>query len=93
VTRAQGTFEKQFHGYLKGASRGEMLTAMTGVKGSAGYVAMERVTGALDGRSGSFVLQHSGIMARGVPRTDHHRRAGFRDRAVGRNHGQHDHPD
>ena len=44
-----------------------MLSAMTEVKGSAGYVAMERVTGTLHGRSGSFVLQHSGTMTRGAP--------------------------
>ena len=59
--------EKQFHGDIEASSRAEMLTAGTEVKGSAGYVAMERVTGTLHGRSGSFVLQHSGIMNRGVP--------------------------
>ena len=59
--------DKQFRGDLEGSSRGEMLTAGTAVKGSAGYVAIERVTGTLHGRSGSFVLQHNGIMARGAP--------------------------
>ena len=59
--------DKQFRGDLEGSSRGEMLTAGTGVKGSAGYVAIERVTGTLHGRSGSFVLQHNGIMTRGAP--------------------------
>jgi hypothetical protein len=44
-----------------------MLTAGTDVKGSAGYVAIERVTGALHGRTGAFSLQHSGTMTRGVP--------------------------
>ena len=58
--------DKVFHGDLDAASRGTMLAAMTDVKGSAGYVAMERVTGTLHGRRGSFVLQHSGTMARGV---------------------------
>jgi hypothetical protein len=58
--------DKQFHGGLEGSSRGEMLTARTGVEGSAGYVAMERFSGSLDGRSGSFVMQHSGTMTRGV---------------------------
>jgi hypothetical protein len=58
---------KQFHGDLEASSQGEMLSAGTGVKGSAGYVAMERVSGMLHGRSGSFVLQHSGTMTRGVP--------------------------
>lgn len=58
---------KQFRGGLEAVSRGQMLTAMTGVEGSAGYVAVERVTGTLDGRDGTFVLQHSGTMTRGVP--------------------------
>ena len=58
---------KQFHGDLEASGRGQMLTAMSGVAGSAGYVAIERVTGRLHGRSGSFVLQHSGTMDRGAP--------------------------
>ena len=57
--------DKQFQSDLEAASKGEMLSAMTDVKGSAGYVALERVTGTLGGRSGSFVLQHSGTMTRG----------------------------
>jgi hypothetical protein len=61
------SIEKQFHGDLEATSQGEMLAAMTEVKGSAGYVAVERVTGSLQGKSGSFVLQHSGTMTRGVP--------------------------
>ncbi len=61
------TIDKQFHGDLEGTSKGQMLTAMTDVKGSAGYVAIERVTGTLQGRSGSFALQHTGTMNRGVP--------------------------
>ena len=60
------SIDKQFHGDLEGTSKGEMLGAMTEVKGSAGYVAMERVTGKLGGRSGTFVLQHSGTMTRGA---------------------------
>lgn len=59
--------DKQFHGGLEAKSRGQMLAAMTEVEGSAGYVAIERVSGALDGRGGTFALQHSGIMTRGVP--------------------------
>jgi hypothetical protein len=55
---------KHFHGDLEAESLGQMLAFRTEVKGSAGYVAMERVTGMLDGRNGSFVLQHSGIMDR-----------------------------
>jgi hypothetical protein len=61
------SIDKQFHGDLEATSKGEMLSAMTEVKGSAGYVAIERVSGTLQGRSGSFVLQHSGTMTRGVP--------------------------
>lgn len=61
------SIEKQFHGDLEAASHGQMLTAVTSVKGSAGYVAIERVTGSLHGRSGAFVLQHSGTMTQGAP--------------------------
>jgi hypothetical protein len=61
------TLDKQFHGDLEATSKGQMLTAGTPVKGSAGYVAMEKVTGTLRGRSGSFVLQHLGTMTQGVP--------------------------
>jgi hypothetical protein len=56
---------KKFSGDLTATARGQMLTAMTTVKGSAGYVAIDHVTGELDGRQGSFVLQHSGSMNRG----------------------------
>ena len=58
--------DKRFSGGLEGTSRGQMLAAGTAVAGSAGYVAMEQVTGTLAGRSGSFVLQHSGTMTRGA---------------------------
>ncbi len=61
------TIDKQFHGELDAHSLGEMIAAGTEVSGSAGYVAMERVTGSLHGRSGSFVLQHSATMTRGEP--------------------------
>ena len=62
------SLDKQFHGDLDGTSKGFMLaSAATVVKGSGGYVAMERVTGTLKGRTGSFVLQHSGTMTRGTP--------------------------
>jgi Protein of unknown function (DUF3224) len=60
------TIDKHFHGDLQATSKGQMLAASTAVEGSAGYVAMERVTGTLHGRSGSFVLQHSGSLARGA---------------------------
>ena len=58
---------KQFHGDLEATSKGQMLSAGTAEKGSAGYVAIEKVSGILDGKSGSFVLQHSGKMDRGEP--------------------------
>ena len=58
---------KKFSGDLDARARGHMLSAGTPVKGSAGYVAIDQVTGSLDGRKGSFVLQHSGSMKRGVP--------------------------
>lgn len=58
--------KKQFKGDLEGSSRGEMLMAGTEVEGSAGYVAIERVSGTLQGRNGTFVLQHSGTMTRGI---------------------------
>ena len=61
------SLDKQFSGDLEGTSKGEMLTAGTDVKNSAGYVAIERVTGTLNGRTGSFALQHSGTMNRGAP--------------------------
>lgn len=64
---ARMSISKQFHGELEASSVGEMLSAMGNVKGSAGYVAIEQVTGSLQGRSGSFVLQHSGTMDRGTP--------------------------
>jgi len=67
ATMSRITIDKQLHGDLEGTSRGQMLSAMTDVKGSAGYVAMERVTGTLSGRSGGFILQHSATMTRGVP--------------------------
>jgi uncharacterized protein DUF3224 len=60
------TIDKRYHGDLEAIAKGEMLAAQTEVKGSAGYVALERVTGKLQGRSGSFVLQHHGTMNRGT---------------------------
>ena len=61
------SIDKRFHGDLEATSLGEMLSAGTGVPGSAGYVAIERVTGKLGGREGSFVLMHYGLMERGTP--------------------------
>ena len=59
--------DKQFHGDLEGTSKGQMLGAMSAVEGSGGYVALELVSGTLDGRRGSFILQHNGTMTKGAP--------------------------
>jgi hypothetical protein len=67
ATLGRMSIDKQFHGDLDATSKGQMLTGMGGVKGSAGYVAIERVSGTLSGRRGTFVLQHSGTMTRGAP--------------------------
>jgi len=64
---ARMSIDKQFHGDLEATSKGEMLSAGSSVKGSAGYVAIEKVSGTLGGRKGTFVLQHSATMTRGVP--------------------------
>jgi hypothetical protein len=61
------SLDKQFHGDLDATSKGEMLSAGTTIKNSAGYVAIERVNGTLNGHHGSFVLQHNGTMNRGAP--------------------------
>ena len=66
-TMGRMTIDKVLHGDLEGASKGQMLTAMTSVKTSAGYVAVERVTGTLHGAAGTFALMHTGTMTRGVP--------------------------
>ena len=61
------SIDKQFQGALDATSQGMMLSAGTATRGSAGYVAIEQVTGVLDGRRGSFVLQHHATMNRGAP--------------------------
>jgi hypothetical protein len=62
------SIDKQFHGALEATSKGEMLAYGTGAAGSSGgYVAIEKVTGKLEGRSGSFVLQHNTTMTKGKP--------------------------
>ncbi|HLJ78921.1 MAG TPA: DUF3224 domain-containing protein [Acidobacteriaceae bacterium] len=64
------SLDKQLHGDLEGTGQGEMLTAGDPKAGTAGYVAIERVTGSLSGKKGSFALQHSGTMdANGVKLT------------------------
>ena len=66
ATLGRVSISKQFRGDLEASSTVEMLSAITAVKGSAGYVAIERVAGTLHGRTGSFVLQHTGTMTRGL---------------------------
>ncbi|CAG4889656.1 DUF3224 domain-containing protein [Paraburkholderia gardini] len=61
------SIDKQISGDLVATTKGQMLSAMTSVKGSAGYVAVEKVTGVLAGKHGSFMLQHTGTMKRGAP--------------------------
>ena len=61
------SIDKRFSGDLAGTSKGEMLSAGSSVAGSAGYVAIERVNATLDGRQGTFVLQHFATMPRGTP--------------------------
>ena len=60
------SIEKQWHGDLEGTSKGQMLTGGDATKGSAGYVAIEKFTGALRGRKGSFILQHTATMTKGT---------------------------
>jgi hypothetical protein len=67
ATLGRMTIDKQLHGDLEATSEGQMLTGMTEVKGSAGYVAIEKVSGTLKGRTGTFILQHTGTMNRGMP--------------------------
>ncbi len=66
TTLSRLTLDKEFKGDLEGTSKGQMLSAMTPIRNSAGYVAIERVTGSLQGRTGGFILQHSGTMNRGA---------------------------
>jgi hypothetical protein len=67
VALARAQVDKRFQGPLEATSRVQMLAARTADEGSAAYVAMERVAGSLEGKTGTFVLQHSGTMTRGVP--------------------------
>ena len=68
VNLGRMSIDKSFSGELNATSKGEMLSAMTSVEGSAGYVAIEQVTGTLSGSRGSFVLQHFGTMDKGTDR-------------------------
>ncbi|MBI4904798.1 MAG: DUF3224 domain-containing protein [Acidobacteria bacterium] len=67
-TLGRMAIDKRFEGPLTGQSKGMMTAFMTEVKGSAGYVAMEKVSGKLESREGTFVLQHSSTMERGAPK-------------------------
>ena len=67
VQAAHMRFDKVFRGPLEATSVVQMFAVGTAVEGSAAYVAVERVVGRLDGRSGAFCMQHSGIMDRGAP--------------------------
>lgn len=64
---ARMTLDKQYHGDLEATGKGQMLTASTDVKGSGAYVAIEKVSGSLQGRTGTFVLQHTGTMTNNAP--------------------------
>lgn len=65
ITLGRASFDKEFSGPLSGKSQVHMLAARTAVEASAGYVALERIAGTLDGRRGSFVLLHVGVVDRG----------------------------
>jgi hypothetical protein len=60
------TIAKQFHGDIEGTSVGQMLSWLNAAGDSGGYVALERLTGTLHGRKGSFALQHSSTALRGA---------------------------
>jgi hypothetical protein len=59
---------KKFHGDLEGTSKGEMLSTGNPAAGNAAYVAIERVTGTLSGRTGTFALVHIATITQGSPR-------------------------
>ena len=65
VTLNRNAVRKEFSGDMAGMSEAQMLAAFTGTPGSAGYVVIEHFTGSVDGKSGSFVLQHNGVMNKG----------------------------
>lgn len=70
ATVGHSRFHKRFHGPLQASSVVHMLAVMAPVSGSGAYVAIERIEGTLDGRSGSFYAQHNGTMDRGTPSLD-----------------------
>jgi hypothetical protein len=66
VSLGRARFDKRFSGPMTATSRVEMLAARTPNAGSAGYVAIERITGSVEGKQGSFVAMHLGVMNRGA---------------------------
>lgn len=66
ATLGRMTIDKQFSGDLAGTGKGQMLTGMGQVKGSAAYSAIERFTGTVAGKQGTFVMQHTGVVTRGA---------------------------
>ena len=68
ATLGRMSIDKTFSGDLEAVSQGEMLSAMTAVQGSAGYVAIEQVEGTLAGKTGTFILQHFGTLEKGADR-------------------------
>lgn len=70
ATIGHSRFVKRFHGPLEATSVVHMLALMTPVEGSGAYVAIERIEGTLNGRRGSFFVQHNGAMDRGEPSLD-----------------------
>lgn len=65
-TPGRMALEKRFQGELVATSQGEMMSVLD-PHGSGGYAALERVQGVLQGRRGSFVLLHHGLMTQRVP--------------------------
>jgi hypothetical protein len=65
TTLGRVLLEKIYAGDLVATANGEMLSGVTDTRGAAGYVAMEAITGVLQGKEGSFVAQHAGTMADG----------------------------
>ncbi|CAN5158359.1 DUF3224 domain-containing protein [soil metagenome] len=59
------TLAKTFQGGIEGTGEGEMLATMA-PGGSGAYVALERVTGSVDGHAGTFALVHRGVLDHGA---------------------------
>lgn len=66
VALSRARIDKVFHGTITGTSVAHMLACNTGVEKSAGYVAIERIHGTIDGREGTFCVLHIGVMDRGA---------------------------